>query len=138
VAGFGTADLLCVAEAFATDYSSAVFEAAVAGVPCYFYAPDLPEYVRARGFYLDYPDDLPGPLAATPDELMDAIAAQAAPPDAAAAFAREWVATTGLDTPVTHHGGEGGAADRCAAIVLECLDRASARPRRRGPPDTRR
>ena len=73
VPGMSTQDLMLVADVFVTDYSSAVFEAAVAGVPCYLLAPDLDQYVQSRDFYLAYPQDLGLPLARSVDELVTSI-----------------------------------------------------------------
>ncbi|WP_349426792.1 CDP-glycerol glycerophosphotransferase family protein [Microbacterium sp. LWS13-1.2] len=71
--GMSTQDLMLVADVFVTDYSSAVFEAAVAGVPSYLLALDLDEYLVSRDFYLNYPDDLGLPFAASIDDLVDSI-----------------------------------------------------------------
>ncbi|MGW8482811.1 CDP-glycerol glycerophosphotransferase family protein [Microbacterium sp. NPDC055903] len=106
--GMSTQELLLVADVFITDYSSAVFEAAVAGVPSYLLAPDLDEYVVGRDFYARYPEDLGLPLARTVQELVEAVrAGETAQPEELAA---EWVALS--DTP---------AADLLAAVVLDGL-----------------
>lgn len=78
--GMSTQDLLLVADLLVTDYSSAVFEAAVAGVPGYLLAPDLDDYNHARSFYLDYPRDLGLPFARSIDELVGILGAE--PPSA--------------------------------------------------------
>lgn len=77
--GFTTQDLLFVADVFVTDYSSALFEAAVAGVPCYLFAPDLDEYLASRDFYLNYPTDLGLSAATAPAELSNMLIAQGTP-----------------------------------------------------------
>lgn len=62
VHGFGSevvADitpLLPGIDALVTDYSSLAFDAALAGVPTLFHAPDLAAYERSRGFYGAYAD----------------------------------------------------------------------------------
>ena len=62
VHGFGSevvADitpLLPGIDALVTDYSSLAFDAALAGVPTLFHAPDLAAYERSRGFYGTYAD----------------------------------------------------------------------------------
>lgn len=71
--GMSTQDLLLVADIFITDYSSAVFEAAVAGVPAFLLAPDLDQYSVRRDFYADYPGDLGLPLARTTAELVSQV-----------------------------------------------------------------
>ncbi|MBP3696180.1 MAG: CDP-glycerol glycerophosphotransferase family protein, partial [Clostridia bacterium] len=39
--------------------------------PTVFYCPDYKEYTR--GFYLNFPDDLPGELVSEPEKLLDAV-----------------------------------------------------------------
>ncbi|MDR3202147.1 MAG: CDP-glycerol glycerophosphotransferase family protein, partial [Bifidobacteriaceae bacterium] len=133
VRDFSTRELLAVADAFATDYSSSVFEAALAGVPCYFLAPDAEAYRTARGFYLDVPADLPGPLVDDAGALLDAVASGLAggrfgeaagdhgPWSEAGERAREW-AGRWVEVP------EGSAATKCAdhlaRIVLKQLGAA--------------
>lgn len=61
---FGRAEdslvLMCVCTLLVTDYSSVVVEGSVLGLPMFFYCPDFATY--ERGFYLEYPDDLPGEM----------------------------------------------------------------------------
>ena len=61
------ADITPAIPAFAaliTDYSSLVYDAALADVPSLFLAPDIEEYARRRGFYGTYAD-VAGPDPAT-------------------------------------------------------------------------
>jgi CDP-ribitol ribitolphosphotransferase len=62
-------DLMLVSDHLVTDYSSAIFEFSLLGRPISFFAPDLEAYERERGFYLAWPDDLPGPAFAETDSL---------------------------------------------------------------------
>lgn len=110
--GISTQDLLLVADIFITDYSSAVFEAAVAGVPSYLLAPDLDEYVQRRDFYAKYPDDLGLPLAHSIEELMMQVHSGAATVAGAKQLRQNWVAT-----PDDAH-----AAARLAEVVLGRAD----------------
>lgn len=112
--GFSTQELLTVADVFITDYSSAIYEAALVDVPSYFYAPDLDDYLASRDFYLDYRTDLPGPIVRTVDDLVAAVAAGASTAADAAAFAAAWIEVPGSTTP-------NPCADRIAAMVLERL-----------------
>ncbi|CAL4860535.1 CDP-glycerol glycerophosphotransferase family protein [Microbacterium sp. MM2322] len=113
--GFSTQEMLTVADVFITDYSSTLFEAAVRGVPTYFLAPDLDEYLATRDFYLDYRRDLPGPVCTTVAELVSAIDSGAANAADAAAFARRWVAETDAATGRS-------CTDRIARLVLDRVD----------------
>lgn len=89
LAEFSTLDMILVADAFVTDYSSTVFEAAVAGVPSYLLATDITHYSAARDFYVNYPDDLGLPLARSIGELVTLISG-----DTDAAARSEALATT--------------------------------------------
>ncbi len=46
-------ELLCAADAVITDYSSCIWDAALAKKPVFLYAPDLDEYLKERAFYTD-------------------------------------------------------------------------------------
>jgi CDP-glycerol glycerophosphotransferase len=64
-------ELCRIAEVLITDYSSVFFDFAVTGRPMLFFCYDLDHYAeRVRGFYLDVPADLPGPIARDTDELI--------------------------------------------------------------------
>lgn len=52
-----------------TDYSSVIFEYALLGKPIAFFCYDLLRY--DRDFYLKYPDDLPGDVFKTQEELTE-------------------------------------------------------------------
>lgn len=62
-------ELMLVSDILVTDYSSAIFEFALLGRPIVFLAPDHRDYVGERGFYLDFPADLPGPVFETTSAL---------------------------------------------------------------------
>jgi CDP-ribitol ribitolphosphotransferase len=70
-------ELMLVADVLVTDYSSAIYEFSLLGRPIAFLAPDFEAYRGERGFYLDFPDGLPGPVFATTAELAAAIRADA-------------------------------------------------------------
>ena len=71
-----TLTLLCVATLLVTDYSSVIVEGSVLGLPMLFYCPDFETY--ERGFYLKYPDDLPGEMRTDGsrfvEDMRDALA----------------------------------------------------------------
>ncbi|MFV0319906.1 MAG: CDP-glycerol glycerophosphotransferase family protein [Microbacterium sp.] len=68
--------LLLIADALITDYSSVMFDYSVTGKPMYFLVPDLEHYRgELRGFYFDLGERAPGPLVRTRAELVEALAA---------------------------------------------------------------
>ncbi|MBO0907702.1 bifunctional glycosyltransferase/CDP-glycerol:glycerophosphate glycerophosphotransferase [Arthrobacter sunyaminii] len=67
-------DLYLASDALVTDYSSAMFDYAVLKQPILLLAPDLNEYKRSRGLYLDPAEHLPGvPVVKTTPELVTAL-----------------------------------------------------------------
>jgi CDP-glycerol glycerophosphotransferase (TagB/SpsB family) len=68
------ADLLAIADALVTDYSSVMFDWLATGRPIVFCVPDLDQYAKVlRGFYADLLAEAPGPVVRTTDEVADAI-----------------------------------------------------------------
>lgn len=117
--GFSTQEMLTVADVFITDYSSTLYESAVLGVPSYFLAPDLDEYLSSRDFYLDYRHDLPGPILRTVEDLVTAISGDAATTAEALAFAHRWVQVPGNAEPTA---GATPCADAIADLVVDAVD----------------
>lgn len=68
VRDISTNDMMIVSSSLITDYSSVIFEYALLKKPMAFYCYDLENY--ERGFYLNYPDDLPGDVLRTEQELL--------------------------------------------------------------------
>ena len=66
---FPTNDYMMVSDMLITDYSSVIFEYALLEKPIVFFCYDAITY--NRGFYLKYPEDLPGPVFHTQNELTD-------------------------------------------------------------------
>lgn len=66
---FSTNDLMFVSDLLITDYSSVIFEYALLQKPIAFFCYDLSTY--NRGFYLNYPEDLPGDVYETQDALTE-------------------------------------------------------------------
>ena len=67
VRDFSTNDYMLISDMLITDYSSVIFEYALLGKPIAFFCYDLLRY--DRDFYLKYPDDLPGDVFKTQEEL---------------------------------------------------------------------
>jgi CDP-glycerol glycerophosphotransferase (TagB/SpsB family) len=68
-------ELMLVSDVLVTDYSSAMYEFALLERPIAFFAPDHADYENERGFYLDYPADLPGPVFETTAALAEHLRA---------------------------------------------------------------
>lgn len=66
-------EIIAGADAFLTDYSSAIFEGAMIGQPGFIYADDLEEYVADRGNLFFDMYKLPFPTALNNNELMENI-----------------------------------------------------------------
>ena len=77
-------ELYAVSDLLVTDYSSVFFDYANLGRPIVFFPYDLERYAEElRGFYLDV-SALPGPIARTQAELVEAIVALSEHPGSAA------------------------------------------------------
>ena len=68
-------ELMLVSDVLITDYSSAIFEFSLLRRPMAFYIPDLASYEDERGFYIDVPADLPGPVFETTAALAEYLRA---------------------------------------------------------------
>ena len=66
---FSTNDCMFISDMLITDYSSVIFEYALLHKPIAFFCYDLLRY--DRDFYLKYPDDLPGDIFKTQEELTE-------------------------------------------------------------------
>ncbi len=65
-------ELLAAADILVTDYSSSVWDYALTGKLCILYAPDLEDYIEARGFYT-HPSQWPGILCRDEGEMLRAL-----------------------------------------------------------------
>lgn len=103
-------ELLALADVVVTDYSSVIFDASLLGTPMVFYCPDFDTY--ERDFYLDYPADLPGPVAYTPDALLPTVreVLDRPPAEKMDAFVQSQVGSC-----------DGKATERVAALIQEYL-----------------
>lgn len=66
-------EIIAASDAFLTDYSSAIFEANMIGIPGFIYADDLQEYIADRGDLFFDMYKLPFPVALNNEELMENI-----------------------------------------------------------------
>ena len=68
-------EILAAADAMITDYSTAIFEGFLTGMPGFIYADDLQEYVADRGMLMFKMDEIPFPVAYNNDMLIEQIRA---------------------------------------------------------------
>lgn len=66
-----TLELTAASDVIITDYSSVIYDACLLDVPMVFYCPDYKDY--ERGFYLKFPEDLPGELVSESENLLSAV-----------------------------------------------------------------
>jgi CDP-ribitol ribitolphosphotransferase len=66
-------DLLVVSDILISDYSSIIFEFSIMKKPILFYAYDVEEYIKDRGFYYDYYDFIPNKISYTTEEIIKAV-----------------------------------------------------------------
>lgn len=71
LSGESTLALTAASDVIITDYSSVIHDAVLLSVPAVFYCPDYKKY--ERGFYLDFPEGLPGEMVTDGSELLDCI-----------------------------------------------------------------
>lgn len=82
--------LLPAADILVTDYSSIPFEYALLGKPMYFFAYDLEEYKKERGFWEDYTANMPGPVSYTTEQLASQIKSGEYDAGKIEAFSEKW------------------------------------------------
>lgn len=71
--GYDIGELTLICDMLITDYSSACMDFALLSKPCIFFAFDLESYEKERSFYFDYESYVPGRVAKTFSEVIDAI-----------------------------------------------------------------
>ena len=65
--------VLAISDVVVTDYSTIVYDCAIAGKPFICFGFDYERYKKERGFYYDLADVYPGGVFHTEDEVMDRI-----------------------------------------------------------------
>ena len=73
VTGSNITELALICDVLITDYSSVCMDFALLSKPCIFFAFDLEDYQKERSFYYDYKSYVPGTVAESFDEVIDAI-----------------------------------------------------------------
>jgi CDP-glycerol glycerophosphotransferase len=103
-------ELYLVADVLVTDYSSTYFDYAVLNRPMLFFAYDLPQYEKQiRSFYVEYEQDVPGPIVTTTAQLIEQIQHLKV---------EEWDATRKAFRNRYCNWDDGQAAARCVAELL--------------------
>lgn len=67
-----TQELILGCDAFLSDYSSALFDAALCGKPCFIFAVDFDDYKKEQGVYYNL-DELPFSYAENNEQLLENI-----------------------------------------------------------------
>ncbi|KYD09563.1 glycosyltransferase [Heyndrickxia sporothermodurans] len=109
-----TNELLSIVDLLITDYSSIFFDFLPTNKPIIFYADDYEFYEKERGFYLNI-HELPGPLCASMDEVIERISRLSDMNEEYLPIYRQF-----LETYCYHD--DGKATDRFIDIVLKEKD----------------
>lgn len=113
-------DVILAADLLVTDYSSIMFDAAVARVPLVFFVPDLAAYRdRERGFTFDFERDAPGPLLTSLHDVV-ACAQELHAAGAAATWMQEYAAAAEAWRLRFAPHDDGAAATRVVDALVEC------------------
>lgn len=83
-------DLLLITNLLITDYSSIPFEFSILEKPMIFFAYDLEQYEKERGFWEPYHELVPGPIANNTDEIIELIHANKFDLDKIKTFKETW------------------------------------------------
>jgi len=83
-------ELLLITDVLITDYSSIPMEFSLLKRQMIFFAYDLEEYKKSNGFWEDYKQSVPGPVAKNTDEIVDAILNQPLDIERIEAYAQKW------------------------------------------------
>ena len=66
-------DLFYITDLLITDYSSNIYEFSLMKKPMLFYAYDIDEYSKERGFHRNYRENVPGKIVETFGDMIKAI-----------------------------------------------------------------
>lgn len=66
-------DLFCVTDVLISDYSALIFDFSILHKPIISYVPDIDEYKRDTGLFIDYEKEMPGPICYDERELINTI-----------------------------------------------------------------
>ncbi|SNU07786.1 CDP-ribitol ribitolphosphotransferase [Lachnospiraceae bacterium] len=66
-------DLFYITDLLITDYSSNIYEFSLMKKPMLFFAYDIKDYMKERGFHRDYRTNVPGKIVESFDDMVNAI-----------------------------------------------------------------
>lgn len=92
--GFTSFEMLFAADYVISDYSCIIYEAAVLGIPLYFYDFDIDFYRKGRGLAIDYEQELPGVISKEAAQIVQAIEKESYDREALKQFADKYVTPT--------------------------------------------
>ena len=96
---FTSMDMLLIADVVVSDYSCIIYEAAVLMKPLYFYTYDYDEYMSTRDIYMDYKQEVPGPMCSDAGSLVKAIDESSSyDMDRLSSFLKKYVSVSGHET----------------------------------------
>lgn len=104
---FTTIEMMYAADYVICDYSAVVYEAAVMGMPLFFYTFDYESYGVDRDFYIDYMSEMPGVISGDAEVIAEAVKDGDYDLDRVRGFGRRYVEQ------------QEGCADRLAEFVVE-------------------
>ncbi|SEP75102.1 CDP-glycerol glycerophosphotransferase, TagB/SpsB family [Virgibacillus subterraneus] len=82
--------LLVISDILISDYSSIPFEYSLLNKPMVFYAYDLEDYAKIRGFWEVYDELVPGPVVKSTEDLIDVIKSGSFNMNRVSIFANQW------------------------------------------------
>lgn len=70
---FSSFDMLFISDYVISDFSCIIYEAAILKKPLYFYTYDYDHYLATRDIYIDYQEEMPGPICTSASDIIQAI-----------------------------------------------------------------
>ena len=70
---FSSMEMISTCDYVISDYSTIIYEAAIANKPLFFYAFDIETYKKNRGFFINYEKEVPGLITDNPKKIINAI-----------------------------------------------------------------
>lgn len=83
-------ELLTISDYLISDYSSIPFEYALLQRPMIFFSYDLDSYIKERGFFEDYHEQMPGPVVTSTKEIIHHIQSNTFDLRQIKSFSDEW------------------------------------------------